>query len=254
MPTFVATVTDSAGQTTTSAPLVVPAGVPTGGPPPPPPDPDPEVPPPPPPTTAPTTEIGASANVGTATDQLDLRWTNFENAVGKPPVTLYHGYSGNAVPTGRSGVGWLYVQVAKAHGQRLYLNTKTNATQHGGTFQAATGFNLASVTTTIRACVRWLITEGISGWITLDHEPQNDVGADSPTARASAARWRAAQRLAGRAVWAEDPTGQIGYSVCLMSQWPGFPHLQRTFWDPGKSYTDDVAGSVPWTAAERDKV
>jgi hypothetical protein len=252
MPTFTARITDSKGQTA-SATLSIPVGSPPGGTPPPPPPPG----DPPGPVPATTEICGSRAPIGSQT--YSQSWGVLLTAVGSPPLTMFHAYSGPNIPSSvNTGM-----QAAIDKGSRIYLNVKSD--QITGGFWSTT-YNPAAVETPIKNLVALMKSRGLKGWITLDHEPQNsnhgqawegsaNHGTGSP-ARLAAARWRAAQRVASRAVWEADPSESIGYSVCLQSAWQTFQWLPRQYWDPAVRHSDDMSNTLypAWDAAEKAKV
>lgn len=228
MATFVATVTDTAGQTSTVTFTLGDTMRPgSDG------------------TPSLTWAVAPSA----AGDALEDALAAFTAAV--PGFTRLYATS-DTIPVSvySSGAGALALRTAAAHGMSAYLACATAYTSDA--------FTPGSVTAALTALTGSMIAAGITGYLCLDPRPQADnpgwridLGDGSP-ARLAAARWRAAQRAAARAVWAADPSGRVGYSTAVLADRAGL--LPASYWDPAASHPDDLPGQVPWDDTERGRV
>jgi hypothetical protein len=228
MATFTATVTDTAGQTSTvTFTLGDPMRPGSDG------------------TPSLTWAVAPTAAGATLEDALAA----FTAAV--PGFTRLYA-SSDTIPASvySSGTAALALRTAAAHGMSAYLACASSYTSDAFT-PAPAAAALATLTGSMLAA-------GITGYLCLDPCPQDDNPAwridlaEGSPARLAAARWRAGQRAAARAVWAADPSGRIGYSTTVLASRAGL--LPASYWDPAASHTDDLPGQVPWDGTERSQV
>lgn len=228
MATFVATVTDTAGQTSSVTFTLGDTMRPGSD------------------GTPSLTWAVAPAAAGAA---LEEALASFTAAV--PGFTRLHATSATIPPSVySSGDGALALRTAAAHGMSAYLACATSYTSDA--------FTPGPAAAALTALTGSMLAAGITGYLCLDPCPQADnpgwridLGEGSP-ARLAAARWRAGQRAAARAVWAADPSGRVGYSTSVLASRTGL--LPASFWDPAASHDDDLPGEVPWDATERGQV